>query len=315
MKVLIVKTSSLGDVLHTLPALTDAMQQIPGIRFDWAVEESFAQVPSWHPQVDTVLPVSWRRWRKNLVKSMRQKEIQAFVKRLRHTEYDCIIDAQGLFKSAVIACLAKGLRCGADYNSAKEKVAALLYQRRLSIAPQQHAIVRMRELFAKSLGYACPQTLPDYGIAPHFSCQTTLNTIVFVHGTTRVDKEWEKSSWIALANHCVQLGYQVLIPWGNDREKARAQHIAEHAQVTVLPKSSLSELAVHLMQAKAVVAVDTGIGHLAAALAIPTVSLYGPTDPNKIGTCGKGQTHLRNSNHMSDVSVDEVGDALAALIN
>ena len=169
MRVLIVKTSSMGDVLHTLPALTDAAQAIPGIRFDWVVEEGFAQIPSWHESVERVIPVAIRRWRKAWFSAPIKAERQAFREAVQAVKYDAIIDAQGLVKSAALVTrLAHGVKHGMDWQTAREPLANLFYNRRHHIAKQQHAVERTRELFAKSLGYAKPQTQGDYAIARHF---------------------------------------------------------------------------------------------------------------------------------------------------
>ena len=157
MRVLIVKTSSMGDVLHTLPALTDAAQAIPGIRFDWVVEEGFAQIPSWHKSVERVIPVAIRRWRKAWFSAPIKAERQTFREAVQAVKYDAIIDAQGLVKSAALVTrLAHGVKHGMDWQSAREPLASLFYNRRHHIAKQQHAVERTRELFAKSLGYAKP---------------------------------------------------------------------------------------------------------------------------------------------------------------
>lgn len=174
MRVLIVKTSSMGDVLHTLPALTDAAQAIPGIRFDWVVEEGFAQIPSWHESVERVIPVAIRRWRKAWFSAPIKAERQAFREAVQAVKYDAIIDAQGLVKSAALVTrLAHGVKHGMDWQTAREPLASLFYNRRHHIAKQQHAVERTRELFAKSLGYAKPQA---QGITPlrAISCSTRL---------------------------------------------------------------------------------------------------------------------------------------------
>lgn len=295
MKILVVKTSSLGDIIHALPALTDAANAIPDLSFDWVAEKGFSEIPSWHSQVNKVIPVSWRKWRKNLSASWKSREIQDFHHELRDTQYDKIIDAQGLIKSAVMAYMARGQRCGLDYASAREKLASLFYQCRHRVDYQQHAVTRCRQLFAKTLAYDMPEGMPDYGILHHFSsfAQQDNNDVMFFHGTTRDDKEWPVSHWIALAKYCADSNLNVLLPWGNDREKQRATEIAAVCNnAKVLPKMSLGELAKQLAQVKAAVAVDTGLGHLAAALNVPTLSIYGPTDPKHIGACGENQIHL-----------------------
>lgn len=295
MHILVVKTSSLGDIIHTLPALTDAAHAFPDIRFDWVAEKGFAEIPSWHEQVDRVIPVSWRKWRKNLGAAWQSGEIQDFYRALRQTKYDKIIDAQGLLKSAIIARLAKGERYGLDVHSARETLASLFYQQKHAVPTLQHAVTRMRQLFAKVLGYQIREGMPDYGIRHHFSSVVQPHSphVIFFHGTTRDDKEWPVSHWMVLAKHCHDAGYEVLLPWGNEREKKRAEEIATASvSAKVLPRTSLGELAGLLAQAKAVLSVDTGLGHLAAALNVPTLSMYGPTDPSHIGAYGENQVHL-----------------------
>ncbi|MDF3055333.1 MAG: rfaC [Gammaproteobacteria bacterium] len=295
MRALIVKTSSLGDIIHTLPALTDAAHAFSDIRFDWVAEKGFAEIPSWHAQVERVIPVSWRKWRKNLKASWQSGEMREFYQALRHTTYDQVIDAQGLLKSAVIARMAKGKQySGLDSHSARERLASLFYQQKHFASWQLHAVTRARQLFAKALGYEVPEGMPDYGIRQHFPVTTQQTPhVIFFHGTTRDDKEWPVPHWIELAKYCTAAGYQVLLPWGNEVEQKRAETIAAASIGTkVLPKTSLQELAILLSQASAVLAVDTGLGHLAAALNVPTVSLYGPTDPSLIGACGQNQLHI-----------------------
>ena len=199
MRVLIVKTSSMGDVLHTLPALTDAQQAIPGIQFDWVVEEGFAQIPSWHAAVDRVIPVAIRRWRKAWFSAPIKAERKAFRDAVRLQQYDAIIDAQGLVKSAALVTrLARGVKHGMDWSTAREPLASLFYNRKHHIAKQQHAVERTRELFAKSLGYAKPQSQGDYAIAQHFVNECNADTghyAVFLHATTRDDKHWPEANW------------------------------------------------------------------------------------------------------------------------
>lgn len=98
MRILMVKTSSMGDVIHTLPALTDAQQAIPGLCVDWVVEEGFAQIPSWHSAVDRVIPIAIRRWRKNLLSAQTRQEWRSFKQRLHQERYDAVIDAQDYLK-------------------------------------------------------------------------------------------------------------------------------------------------------------------------------------------------------------------------
>ncbi|HFK4062681.1 TPA: lipopolysaccharide heptosyltransferase RfaC [Kluyvera ascorbata] len=294
MRVLIVKTSSMGDVLHTLPALTDAMRAIPGIRFDWVVEEGFAQIPSWHEAIDRVIPVAIRRWRKAWFSAPIKAERKAFKEAVQAVAYDAVIDAQGLVKSAALVTrLAHGVKNGMDWSTAREPLASLFYNRKHHIAKAQHAVERTRELFAKSLGYVKPEAQGDYAIAQHFVKQQTSESqpyAVFLHATTRDDKHWTEAHWRDLIALIPKTGIRIKLPWGAPHEEERARRIAEgFDNVDVLPRMSLEEIARILAGAEFVVSVDTGLSHLTAALDRPNVTLYGPTDPGLIGGYGKNQ--------------------------
>lgn len=316
MRVLIVKTSSMGDVLHTLPALTDAQLNIPGIRFDWVVEEGFAQIPSWHPAVDRVIPVAIRRWRKAWFSAPIKAERHAFREAVRAREYDAVIDAQGLVKSAALVTrLAHGIKHGMDWQTAREPLASLFYQRRHTIARQQHAVERTRELFALSLGYSKPTTQGDYAIACHFLNNLNANPVpyaVFLHATTRDDKHWPEANWRELIALLSQTGLRIKLPWGAPHEQERAKRLAESFDyVDVLPRMSLEEIARVLAGAQFVVSVDTGLSHLTAALDRPNITLYGPTDPGLIGGYGKNQVECRSvSKDLADLSASTVFEQL-----
>ena len=293
MRVLIIKTSSLGDVIHTLPALTDAAHAIPGIRFDWVVEEGFAEIPSWHPAVDQVIPVAIRRWRKNLWQTLKSGEWKAFKQRVRERKYDLVIDAQGLVKSAWLTRYVKAPVAGLDRYSAREGWASRFYDRRLSVATGQHAVERVRQLFAMALAYDLPEGIGDYGLdLERLQLPPAAPYVVFLHGTTWATKHWPEAYWRELAERMGRRKLEVRLPWGNPAEKARAERIAQGLNnCQVLPKLNLAGVARVLAAAKACVAVDTGLGHLAAALDVPTISLFGPTNPGLTGAYGRTQIH------------------------
>lgn len=296
MRVLIVKMSSMGDVIHTLPALTDAGCAIKDITFDWVVEENFQEIPAWHPLVKRTIPISLRRWRKNLFSKTTRDEWRLLKNSLRENTYDLIIDAQGLLKSAVISRLAKGTRVGLDRESARESFAAYFYQKKIAVEKKQHAITRIRSLFAQALGYQIPETVPEYGLDRNQFRNTNANTnnLVFLHGTTWPTKHWPENYWKTLAKLAAAEGHNIQLAWGNEQEHERAKQIAAVCpQVEVLPKMNLSDMASVLATAQAVVSVDTGLGHLAAALDVPMISLYGPTDPELTGMLGRSQKQLR----------------------
>lgn len=293
MRVLIIKTSSLGDVIHTLPAVTDAAHALPGIRFDWVVEEGFAEIPSWHPAVDQVIPVAIRRWRKNLWQTIKSGEWKAFKQRLRAQKYDLVIDAQGLVKSAWLTRYVKAPVAGLDRYSAREGWASRFYDRRLSVAVGQHAVERVRQLFALALAYDLPEGIGRYGLdLDRLQLPPAAPYVVFLHGTTWATKHWPEAYWRELAERLGRRNLQVRLPWGNPAEKARAERIAQGLKnCEVLPKLKLAGVARVLAAAKACVAVDTGLGHLAAALDVPTISLFGPTNPGLTGAYGRVQVH------------------------
>lgn len=302
MRVLIIKMSSLGDIVHTLPALTDAKKNNPDIIFDWVVEPSFAEIPRFHGTVKKIIPAPIRKWRKNIIQTLKNAELEEFYKLLKSEKYDAVIDAQGLIKSALVSFFSKGPRYGYDRNSIREPLASFLYNKNFNISRDQHAITRIRKLFAQALNYNFADTIPDYGITKNNFSQTHQNYCVLLHGTTRDDKCWPETHWEKLITllHQKYPDLKILLPWGNKNEKTRAEKLAkDYSYVEVLPKLNLTELAGLLLYSNFNIAVDTGLGHLSAALDAKTISLYGPTDPKLIGTMGKNQIHIKRNNMAS----------------
>ena len=295
MRVLLIKTSSLGDIIHTLPALTDALRANSKIRFDWVVEEGFAEIPRWHPAVDQVIPVAIRRWRKNILQTWRKGEWHQFKQQVHQREYDLIIDAQGLLKSAWLTRGFNAPVAGFSRKSIREPIASYFYDRHINVSPGLHAVERIRQLFAQALGYQLPKTMGEYSLHRERLAldQPQSPYVIFLHGTTWPSKHWPQARWRALAEQLSADNIAVRIPWGNAEEEARAHAIAEGlAHVQVLPRLNLTGVAAQIAGAQACVAVDTGLGHLAAALDVPCVSLYGPTLPGRVGAYGQGQVHL-----------------------
>jgi len=290
MNILIVKTSSLGDVIHMLPAITDAVQAKPELHIDWLVEESFAAIPAWHPAVDRVIPIAMRRWKKHWTAGSTWREIGAARAALQQQPYDLVIDSQGLLKSALWSRMARGTRVGYDSGSAREPLASWFYERTLSVSRQQHAIDRNRQLMAQTLGYVPKNVAPDYGLQglstrlPPVGITLPAHSVIGLHGTSRSDKLWPVEGWKALAQALSETQCSLILPWGNEDERLRAEDIARSAShVMVLPRLGLDALAVLIDQAQAVVGVDTGLLHLAAALGKPGLALYTATPPALTG--------------------------------
>lgn len=316
MKVCLVKTSSMGDVIHTLPALTDAQMAIPNLHVDWVVEPAFAEIPRWHSAVRNIIPFALRKWRKRLFSKDTLQQWQAYKQQLQTEQYDAVIDAQGLLKSAALAThLAKGIKYGYDRHSVREGLSACFYDKKFAISYQQHAVERIRNLFSQSLGYNLPTAVGDYGIAKLFQELTACQPyIIAIHATTRADKHWQEQRWAALFDALTAQNLAVRLPWGNDVERQRAERLAAgNPFIQVLPKLSLTELAQQLSQAQAVVSVDTGLSHLTAALDKPNVILYGATDPKLIGAYGKNQIYLQ-AGSMNNIEPNQVLQALKKAI-
>jgi heptosyltransferase-1 len=287
MRILVIKTSSLGDVLQTLPAVSDAKRARPDLTVDWLVEEAFAPAPAWHPGVADVIPVALRRWRKR--PEMRQ--IRASVGRLRNRRYDLVIDAQGLAKSAALALLARGPSAGFDSRSAREAAASLVYSHRISVPRDLHAVDRVRQLFAGALGYALPNTPPDYGLAR--PARPARARLLLLHGATWTTKRWPENYWSDLARRAIGAGIEPVLRWHDQAERASAERIAAAAPGTgILPAEGLEALRQVISGASMVAANDSGPAHLAAALGVPSVTFYGSTQPAHNGTLGPDQIHL-----------------------
>ncbi len=278
---LLVKMSSLGDVVHALPAVSDAA--LHGWQFDWVVEEAFADIPARHHAVRQVLPIAWRRWRRALWRY--RGEMREFRRSLKAGSYDVVLDSQGLLKSAAVVRLAEGdATAGFDRDSAREPLASRSYEQAFNVPRRQHAIDRQRQLFAAALGYE-PGGALRFGLempatdAPGKVC-------VFLHGTTWESKHYPEALWLDLAECAGRDGYQVAVTWGDDAERQRAELLAEQGGAQIWPRGTLGELTQRLIGADLVVGVDSGLTHLAAALGVPTVGLYGSTDAVLTGCRG-----------------------------
>lgn len=288
MRVLLVKTSSLGDVVHNLPVASDILAAHPAAEIHWVVEEAFAAVPRLHPGVARVLPVAVRRWRTRLLERATRAELGAFLDALRQVEYDAILDTQGLFKSALVARAARGLRHGLDFVSAREPL-GWLYDRTYRVPWSLHAVERNRLLAACALGYALREGV-RYGIRAPLARPEWLppgRYAVLLHATSARSKLWPEPCWIELGKWLARQGWRCVLPWGSELERACSERLAQAIpQSLVPPPLSLEQAAALIAGASAVAGVDTGLTHLAAALGLPTAGLYCATDPASTGLYG-----------------------------
>jgi lipopolysaccharide heptosyltransferase I len=302
-RVLLIKLTSLGDLIHALPALSDAKRARPELEFDWAIDRSFREVATWHPAVKGIFTTNHREWREALVHPSTRGSVAELLARLKATRYDLVIDAQGNFKTALLSLFASGPRAGFDRHSVREWVAHLAYQRRYAVTKNAHAIERLRNLFAAALDYPVPESPPDFQIQRNRFVEPKVELpgeyLVFVHNASWKTKLWPEAHWAGLLEKSVDAGYKVLLPWGNSGEEARARRLAVRAGIQVLPKLTLSELGHVLERAKACVCMDTGLSHLVAALGVPSVTLYGSTDSGLIGASGSSQVHLKSERFCS----------------
>lgn len=298
---LLIKLSSMGDVVHALPAVSDVVRHVPTARISWAVEEGYAMIPAWHPGVTRVIPTALRRWRKQPWRPGHWREAGILWSALREEGITHVIDAQGLVKSALLA-RASGRPCwGPDQDWVRERLALSLYHQRVGIAPGEHVIQRIRRLVATALGYPLPMDPPEFGLdtmrIPPPSVRVEKPYYLFLHGTAWTSKQWPESYWLELARMVLKDGRSnVLLPWGNEGEKARAERIASQVGygAGVLPALSIDGMTGLLLQAKGTVGLDSGFAHLAAALGVPCVTLFGATNPDYSGIAGTRGILLRS---------------------
>lgn len=236
MRLLIVKTSSMGDVVHALPALSDMHRAVPGIEVDWLVEAPFAAIPALHPGVRRVLPLSWRKWRHRLFRRDTWSAMAALRAQLRESRYDLILDLQGLLKSALWARQAVGPVAGYDHGSAREGLASWLYSRRAPVARELHAVERCRRLAAAHLGYALPDSAPDFGIrAPAPTWGAPDRYAVLIPNASRPEKLWPEARWITVGRRLHDRGWRPVVLWGSDAEQTLAERIAAGCDGEVPP--------------------------------------------------------------------------------
>jgi heptosyltransferase-1 len=301
MRLLVVKLSSFGDVIHTFPAITDLRTARPDIEVDWLVEESLAPFVALHPGVAAIHTLAFRRLRKPASNWPRLvSETARLRSTLRSRNYDLVVDLQGLMKSALPARLA-GPVSGYDAASAREPAATRLYRRRFAVPKEMHAVERTRRLLAAAVGYPVPDRAGQYGIAVHAPPDPALGLppryAMVMHAASWPTKLWPEEHWRVLLPELAGAGRGIVFPWGNPHEKARAERLASDIPgAVVLPRVMAgAELARVIAGADLAVGLDSGLMHLAAALRVPGVWLYGPTDPGLTGPYGEAQTVIQST--------------------
>lgn len=309
-KILIVKTTSMGDVIHALPAIHDIRRAMPKAQIDWLVESSFADIPTLSADVDRVFKVSVRRWRKSLFSKETRKEISAVKTALEAQKYDCVIDLQGLLKSAWLSRWANAPICGYDSHSIKEPIASWFYKSKFSISKSRSAIDRCRALCAKALGYEYDGTQIDFGLSFNAVVQTHKPYVTFLVNTSRETKLWPEDKWIELGTNLVRKGFGVQLLWASPEEHERVKRLAQGIgeDAFVHPRLRIAECAEVLAGSSLIVGVDTGLTHLGAATDRPTVGLFLDYPIELVGLTGKNVRSLGGVN--ANPSVEEVLEAI-----
>ncbi len=296
MRILIVKLSSLGDVVQTMPVVHDLLVAFPRAQIDWVVEEAFAPLVQEVSGVRRVLPIAQRRWRKSWFSAPTQAERAAFTQLLRAQEYDAVLDFQGLIKSALVARSARLAQGGfsATYANASELCSyewpvRWLLDRAVPMPKRIHAVARYRLLAAKALGTSAlgANVYPLMAWSAAAAAQARWG-VVLAHGTTRTDNEWPESHWIALGQQLIAEGHTVELPQAGALELARVQRIAEALgpRARVWPALTLAEIAERMALCSGVVGVDSGLSHMAVALDVPHVQIFSQARAWRAGPVG-----------------------------
>ena len=290
LNILIVKTSSMGDVVHALPVLADIRKNIRGVRIDWLVEEPFADIVRHTPLVDETIICNVRKWRRSIFSKQTREEIQALKKRLQEKKYDRVIDLQGLIKSAAVGKLAKSPIAGYDRASIKEPVASWMYDKTYPVSKKLSAVERCRQLTAQALDYVLPDTAPVFDFL--FSSEKVENKqAIFFVNTSRKTKLWPENYWIELGRLLTDEGWKVFFAWASPEEKERVEKIknAIGQDAFVLARMKIGELMKFTATCELVVGVDTGMTHLGSAMGLPTVGIFRDYPIELVPLMGEGK--------------------------
>jgi heptosyltransferase-1 len=289
-KILIVRTSSLGDLVHMLPAISDIARHVPDAQIDWVVEEGFADIPSWHPAVHEVIRVAHRRWRKQWWSTQTRAERAALKRNLAARRYDVVLDMQALMKSVWLVRQTHGLRHGLDRKSAREPLASFFYDVKHTVGFWQPAIKRQRDLAAQAFGYTW-EGPPDFGLQ-RFTQNTPIEPYaVIMPSASRDDKLWATDNWHQVFDDLLRRGLALKVLAGNDAETQRAQQLMQNVpNAQVLPRMGLTDVAKVLARATIMVGLDSGLTHLSAGLGRPTIGIYKASTPVRTPLQGPAYT-------------------------
>lgn len=285
-RVLFVKLSSLGDVVHHMPAVTDLARERPGTHVAWAVEEAYVELVRLHPAVAEAFPVGLRSLRGRPLSPAPWSRLGATRRALRAGRWDFVVDTQGLMKSAMVARFARSPSFGLDRASARERMASRFYDVKIAVPRAMHAVERNRRLVAQVFGYSVDGPA-DYGLAappsaPSWAPQAAYT--VFLHAASRAAKRWPEERWVALGHAANEAGLDVVLPGGTAAERTASERIAKQlSRAMAAPAMGLADAAALLAHARTVAGVDTGLTHLAAAFGVPTVGIYAATRPELTG--------------------------------
>lgn len=312
-KILLVRTSSMGDIIHTFPAAVDFKKVFPDAQLHWLVEESLTEVCSLCPAIDALRITAFHRWRKTPFSQEVHAEVRRLKNQLRSENYDAVVDTQGILRSAWAATWTGVPVCGYSWKTAREPLASFLYKKTFSMPETLGAVRRYRRMLATSLGYTIDETHSKFGICPPPLPDVQLPkeyAAFFVNTSLNRPKHWQEDRWQAVVANLASQGLDSVLFWGNKVEKDRVERIASvTSKAHVLPRMSIPQVAAVVARAKIGIGLDTGLMHLAAALAIPCVAIWVNTDPKKVALVGEADCATLGDVG-ADVSVDEVLSAV-----
>lgn len=293
MRVLVVKPSSIGDLVHTFPALTDAVQAIPEIQFDWVCEPSLREVPHWHPHVHDVLAIPLWKWRRRWYRLVFSREFQAYKAALAAKRYDAVIDAQGSIQTAfLITRFTDGVRHGFAANSAPQRFASLAYEHKHAVLKDMHAITRTRQLFAKSLGYAIPTGAPEANLDFGRPIEMA-KRLVLITQSSQSRLAWSEPDWRAVIEDALPLFADIVLLVGSHDDDEKFSRMAGDYPIRILRRVSPTDAACEIAGSQGVVALDNDLAQIADALGVPLLAVCGRVAYGRMGPVGPRSSVLQ----------------------